>query len=383
MPSTTRSYLCVCEHGYTGRLCDVDLRANSLPLRMATSLKERARAKFALSNADGGAPTGSGSSSGGDSCLTERCKNNGTCMMAYSAFDRHKLEFVCNCAAGFKGALCEKPVGKNRHMLRYGTIAMPFVTASTLKTTAAAAAAATSTLSEPCKLDKRLCQKQPHGNASFVCVKSRVTQDYTLCLSRRSMRCESPNVNPCLNNGVCYDASASSSGWKCACQPGFVGELCETQLCSPTIHKLIANHVACQPDASTATQAPNIERRSVSDTDMQLILEAHNQVRRQVTPSAADMQLMYWDVRLEQLAQKRSQLCTVNNSGILTRQLPGYGVIVGENMAAGYETWSHVLRSWTSESAHFVYKSTAASDNQHTGHYTQVDFHFVLPCSTK
>jgi hypothetical protein len=48
------------------------------------------------------------------------------------------------------------------------------------------------------------------------------------------------------------------------------------------------------------------------------------------------------------------------------------GIVIGENLAAGYEKWAHVLSSWMSESRHFIYKSTSANDNLLAGHYTQM-----------
>lgn len=100
---------------------------------------------------------------------------------------------------------------------------------------------------------------------------------------------------------------------------------------------------------------------------------------------------MYWDVRLQHLAQKRAQLCSVENTGILTRQHPGYGsifiyhflfftkliskklgVVIGENLAAGYENWTHVLQSWTKEKDNFVFKISSSNGNLLAGHYTQV-----------
>jgi hypothetical protein len=54
------------------------------------------------------------------------------------------------------------------------------------------------------------------------------------------------------------------------------------------------------------------------------------------------------------------------------RQLPGYGIVIGENLAAGYDSWAHVLSTWISESKHFVYDSTNLSSNIKAGHYTQV-----------
>jgi hypothetical protein len=81
---------------------------------------------------------------------------------------------------------------------------------------------------------------------------------------------------------------------------------------------------------------------------------------------------MYWDIRLQYLAQKRAQLCSVENTGILMRQQPGYGIVIGENLAAGYEKWAHVLSSWMGERKFFIYKSNSPTDNLQAGHYTQV-----------
>jgi hypothetical protein len=79
-------------------------------------------------------------------------------------------------------------------------------------------------------------------------------------------------------------------------------------------------------------------------------------------------------IRLQHLAQKRAQLCSIENNDILMRQQPGYGVVIGQNLAAGYDTWPDVLKSWMSESDNFVYKSSPPSrgENFSAGHYTQV-----------
>ena len=39
-------------------------------------------------------------------CLTEKCKNNGTCVMSFS-HAKNRFSFVCKCAPGFFGHLCE------------------------------------------------------------------------------------------------------------------------------------------------------------------------------------------------------------------------------------------------------------------------------------
>ena len=84
---------------------------------------------------------------------------------------------------------------------------------------------------------------------------------------------------------------------------------------------------------------------------------------------------MYWDVRLQQLAQKRAQQCSVDNVDIITRQMPDYGVVIGENLAAGYEKWSQVLTSWANERKIFMFKQNVhviENDNLQSGHYTQM-----------
>ena len=39
-------------------------------------------------------------------CLTEKCKNNGTCVMSFS-HAKNRFSFVCKCELGFFGPLCE------------------------------------------------------------------------------------------------------------------------------------------------------------------------------------------------------------------------------------------------------------------------------------
>ena len=168
-------------------------------------------------------------------------------------------------------------------------------------------------LDNPCS-DPNICLKQPHGNESFICVRDFISKDYTQCVLTQHINCQ--DSNPCMNGGVCLESHGA--GFRCECGPGFFGRLCETELCAP-VHRLFINHTMCLPDS------PNLTDIGVDQSQVQLILDAHNSLRRQVIPSAANMQMMYWDVRLEQLAQKRAQLCSVENHGILMRQQPGYG----------------------------------------------------------
>jgi hypothetical protein len=198
----------------------------------------------------------------------------------------------------------------------------------------------------PCESDPDLCRKKPNGNSSYICVKSFVTQDYTLCMPTQGVDCKS--TNPCLNDGICVEdvvdpssgESQVSASWRCICGRDFTGRLCETEICSP-VFQLLENHTMCVPDSE------HFSRGEITSSDVDLIVDFHNAIRRQVTPLATNMQKVnkfcivfyfqsfksvfsltykiYWDVRLQNLAQKRAQLCSVDNINILTRQQPGYG----------------------------------------------------------
>ena len=119
--------------------------------------------------------------------------------------------------------------------------------------------------------------------------------------------------NPCLNDGILIDQ-------KCMCKQNFTGGLCESRLCLDE-HSQIANHTMCLPDSS------HLVSGGVNQKDKALITDIHNEIRRNVSPQATNMQTMYWDERLQLLAQKRAQLCSVDKINILARQDPSYGML--------------------------------------------------------
>lgn len=224
-----------------------------------------------------------------------------------------------------------------------------------------------------CKLDDELCLKYPNGNESFICVPDLTTQDYTQCLPAKTLSCI--DMNPCLNGGLCIQnndmslmfKTNQSISFKCICPDNYSGQLCETEICSP-IHALLSNHSMCSPTSSNLV----LEEENIKNTDIDLIVRMHNDIRQRVVPKSSNMQKMYWDKRLEILAVQRAQMCSIEAGGVLTRQLPGYGIVIGENLAAGYEKWENVIESWLSENSSFVFRSDTTSENSQTGHYTQV-----------
>ena len=235
----------------------------------------------------------------------------------------------------------------------------------------------------PCMQDDALCLKYPNGNESFICVPNTLL-DYYQCVPSRIFNCF--ENNPCLNGGLCIqnndlslnvrqqaEKNSQSINFSCICKDNFTGQLCESEICSP-VRALLPNHVMC------SSVSPNLilEDLSISNSEINFIVTSHNNVRRQVSPSSSNMQKLYWDKRLEILAQKRAQMCSIETGGILTRQDPGYGIVIGENLAAGYIEWADVIESWISENTSFVFRSNSTSENLQTGHYTQVIMHKIL-----
>ena len=126
-------------------------------------------------------------------------------------------------------------------------------------------------------------------------------------------------------------------------------------------YRLTANHTMCARDS------PLLERGGgISEGEREFILITHNALRRKVEPRAANMQRMRWDAQLQALAQKRANLCDLGRVRSAARQEPGYGLVIGENLAGGYESWPQVFAVWMNESGH------VSSDNIQAGHYTQV-----------
>ncbi len=128
-----------------------------------------------------------------------------------------------------------------------------------------------------------------------------------------------PKQEPCQNGGILVDHTfVGYSNKKCLCNDEYTGQLCEIKLCSDA-HLLIANHSMCTKNS------PNLLSGGISDKEKEFILETHNALRRKVFPHATNMQKMYWDAKLQTLAQKRAQLCSADKIDILMRQEPGYG----------------------------------------------------------
>ncbi len=370
--AASRSYICLCPTGYSGNYCEIMLKLkyvdesnldyNGLEndeITMSTSVRS-IKSKNSISN---------------------KCKNNAT----FS-----KTSQKCKCKKGFYGKKCEF---KSTNPCKSNPCHYPASECVSLSSNKYECKCSNSTenclnnsetnnvtnlkklsILNVCESDSDLCIKYPNGNKSFICMPNSLNQEYTQCIPAKSINCI--DNNPCLNGGLCiqnndmslmFKAKDESVSFKCICADNYTGQLCETSFCS-SIHSLLPNHSMCASVSSNLIP----EDTSINSTDLILIVDLHNKIRKNVNPSSGNMQKMYWDKRLEILAQKRAQMCSVESAGLLTRQLPGYGVVIGENLAAGYEKWQNVIESWMSENSSFIFKSNLTSDNQQTGHFTQV-----------
>ncbi|CAF3978943.1 unnamed protein product [Adineta steineri] len=119
-------------------------------------------------------------------------------------------------------------------------------------------------------------------------------------------------------------------------------------------------------DHSYCAQKISLQSLPPTNKEIELILEMHNQERFDV--NAIDMQKMYWNVDLAEIAQPDH--CNFDHDKSNQRQAPRLPFPTGQNLAMGYPTWDSAIQGWADEKQHFVYGSHV----QHgiVGHYTQM-----------
>uniref|UniRef100_A0AAR2JRL6 Neurogenic locus notch homolog protein 1 n=1 Tax=Pygocentrus nattereri TaxID=42514 RepID=A0AAR2JRL6_PYGNA len=180
----TVCYLCVCEPGWTGRNCDLNV----------------------------------------NECLSNPCVNGGTCRDMTNGY-------VCSCRPGFTGPNCQTNINEcaSNPCLNQGTCIddvagykcnclLPYT-------------------GELCEAVLAPCSARPCKNGG-VCRESEDYQSFSCACPAgwQGQTCE-VDINecvksPCLNGGVCVN---SVGGFQCHCNPGFTGDLCETDTddCTP------------------------------------------------------------------------------------------------------------------------------------------------------
>ncbi|CAF1225520.1 unnamed protein product [Rotaria sordida] len=130
----------------------------------------------------------------------------------------------------------------------------------------------------------------------------------------------------------------------------------------PLIYQMIDKyHSYCAKKISLSSLPPTL-------TEIEFILKVHNQERFDV--NAQQMQKMYWNVDLAEIAQRYADHCYFDHDKSIQRQTPRIPLSTGQNLAMGYKTWTLAIQGWANEKNDFVY----GSDVQHgdVGHYTQM-----------
>ena len=116
-------------------------------------------------------------------------------------------------------------------------------------------------------------------------------------------------------------------------------------------------HTSCQPRGSTFTKslAPN-------STDINTILNVHNNARRIVNPTPALMPAVSWDFRVARIAQSRSDQCIfAHDCGDCRRMLNYPSYYIGQNAFAqsgGSFDWTGALNAFLSEKQYYSYGSS-------------------------
>jgi hypothetical protein len=116
--------------------------------------------------------------------------------------------------------------------------------------------------------------------------------------------------------------------------------------------------------------------------DKQVMLQAHNQVRCAVNPTAKVMPALTWNVLLEATAQTWANLCIDTDRNGLIDHNPnrsvGHPYYVGENIyaagglpsAVAQPTWA--VQSWANEKAYYDLATDTCAPFRVCGHYTQL-----------
>lgn len=189
---------------------------------------------------------------------------------------------------------------------------------------------------------------------------------------------------PFQMNGVWYDTctnvgSASSTSYYCSVDTVYQNRKVScSERCPALARRLIKTagltHTSCMvPNSGITSYFPGDQQT------IQAIVNAHNQVRANVVPSATNMPAMTWDVGLARLSQRRAETCQFYHEDYSQRTLVNMPTLtVGQNIfktSKGYTNltalWLDSVNAWASEKSDFTYGSSANVFSS-VGHYTQI-----------
>ena len=100
------------------------------------------------------------------------------------------------------------------------------------------------------------------------------------------------------------------------------------------------------------------------------MLARHNDVRRGVSPTAADMTLLTWDSDLADAASDYAERCVFQHD---SNRGDGFDSSVGENLAAGYPIDNQTpVADWADEAQWYSFSTNSCQAGKVCGHHTQI-----------
>ncbi|XP_066276570.1 GLIPR1-like protein 1 isoform X2 [Branchiostoma lanceolatum] len=110
----------------------------------------------------------------------------------------------------------------------------------------------------------------------------------------------------------------------------------------------------------------------LSQEQINTILQAHNNYRKAVNPTAANMEYMEWDDSLATIAQGWADGCDFAHNPNPAANYAGSSV--GENIYAGTGSYTagKETENWNNEVSDYTYSSNSCRSGAVCGHYTQV-----------
>ncbi|XP_041660842.1 cysteine-rich secretory protein 2-like [Cheilinus undulatus] len=112
----------------------------------------------------------------------------------------------------------------------------------------------------------------------------------------------------------------------------------------------------------------------VSSSEMTEIVNKHNELRRNVQPTASNMLKMSWNSEAAANAQKWASTCAMKHSTKVSRKISSSGC--GENLylSKKRDSWSDAIQSWYDEVNDWRY-GEGSINGRVVGHFTQVDWY--------
>ncbi|XP_074541737.1 cysteine-rich secretory protein 3-like [Halichoeres trimaculatus] len=144
---------------------------------------------------------------------------------------------------------------------------------------------------------------------------------------------------------------------------------CLTLLCALSLFAAVQ-----VPSTSALWFDPGEHILELTTADQEVIVDKHNEVRRNVKPTASNMLKMSWSSEATLNAQKWANTCSMTHSKAKQRKIPGHNC--GENlfMSTHKNGWDEVVQAWYDEVRDWKY-GVGPIHGREVGHFTQVDWY--------